>query len=137
MMVTQVSGTASPRALQSRLFYATKAGLQWEELTPEAQQTPTLAFDAVWGQCTKYVSKKVEKVLLVDFLRVAGVNSNFPKNRIKTWTSRKSRLGVRKADFNKVRVASGSGRSSRWAAAKPTLQKVWKQLRHRRAARRV
>ncbi len=132
LLVTQVSGSAKPVKLKTKVFYTT--GEDWTELRPPKAEA--LTFDTVWSKCSAHKSANgVELVAVSDFLAFAGETNKHVLERLSVWS--KGGLGVKKSNFVKKKLnAAGSGSSERWCASKSTLYKVWPALRTRFSKKR-
>ena len=95
--------------------------------------TPMPTFEQVWGKCDQLKPKHsaVHVAAVSDFLMHVGEDGDHTLQKIKTWTARGARLGVKQRDFMKVGATSGSGPRQRWAASNATMYKVWPALRAR------
>lgn len=135
LLVAQVSGSSRPAALATKLFYYDgSACCEWGEIMPNtfrAAQMPT--FDQVWAKCEqlKANNSKVHVAAVSEFLGHVGEDGDHTLQKIKAWTARGARLGVKRRQFMKARAKSGSGPRSRWAASRATMYKVWPALRAR------
>ena len=131
LLVTHVSDTKTLRTLSTVALWTT--GGRWRQLRPTEAAS---SFDDVWDACPERKHRGQVLKQVPHVLREAGKDPRRALRRITEWTRPRAGLGVKKANFFKLKTKAGTGSAERWYAARSTFLKVWPALKALTARRR-